>query len=117
MIHCAAPRRCTAQAGTEQISKSGDGIRASLQSTSVINLSSRQEINNIPNMRAALLDDAPKMLHAHTDIFILSEDTTVARSEPALGLARQFFEVSENLTKKWVNMTEKGYFLDNYQGS
>ena len=99
MIHCAAPRRCTAQAGTEQISKSGDGIRASLQSTSVINLSSRQEINNIPNMRAALLDDAPKMLHAHTNIFILSEDTTVARSAPAVGLARQFFEVSENLTK------------------
>ena len=60
MIHCAAPRRCTAQAGTEQISKSGAGIRASLQSTSVINLSSRQEINNIPNMRAALLDDAPR---------------------------------------------------------
>ena len=59
MIHCAAPRCCTAQASTEQISKSEDGIRASLQSTSVINLSSRQEINNIPNMRAALLDDAP----------------------------------------------------------
>ena len=99
MIHCAAPRRCTAQAGTQQISKSGAGIRASLQSTSVINLSSRQEINNIPNMRAALLDDAPC---PHQHIYLIWRHY----SRQECFCFSQYFEVYENLTKYGLLMAK-----------